>query len=109
MKPIVIAMCLVLAVFVNESQSVPTLNKRGLGGMIENMLMKSAESKEVDVIPELDYASVKFDNVELKVQEIDLQPSDLYAKVIECVKKCMENAPKNSYRDKCLAKTCDIY
>lgn len=100
-----IILCLILAVVV--VQSAPMQPERGLGQLLQGLTMM--DNEDAPVIPELDYNSVKFENVELKVEEIEMEPSELYAKVLKCIEKCLKDLPTNSYRDKCLAKTCDIY
>lgn len=105
MRSIVILACLVLVIFVNESQSAP----RGFESFIEGLVMKNVDSQEYVDAPEVDYTAVNFENVELGATEIGMDPSELYARVLECVEKCRASITKNTYRDKCLAKTCDIY
>lgn len=103
-----IILCLILAVVVQQSQSAPMLEeKKGLGQLLQSLTMMDKE--EGPSIPELDYNSVKFENVELKVEEIEMEPSEFFAKVLACIEKCAKDMPTNAYRDKCLAKTCDIY
>lgn len=111
MRSIVYAICLIL-VIVHENESAPTKQddeKRGIDKIIQGLVMKSVDSEGEPPVPDLDYNSVKYDNVELKTEEISMEPAELIAKVLECIEKCRESMSKNSYRDKCLAKTCDIY
>lgn len=111
MRSIFVAICLIL-VIVNRSESAPmkqAVEKRGLESFISNVVMKSVDSETAPEVPDLDYNTVKFDNIVLKTFEIELDPKELYARVLECIEKCRASMSKNSYRDKCLAKTCDIY
>lgn len=108
MKFIIVSLCLTLLI-VQQSQAAPANvhKKRDLESFLESMLRPDAEEEPQE--PELDWDTIKFEEITLNTKELDLQPSQLYAKVLECVKNCMQNLPKNSYRDNCIAKTCEIY
>lgn len=103
----IISLCLVLLAL-QQSKSAPFEAKKQMQSIIGS-IFGGTKNEEIIEIVELDWNTIKFDEIKLNTQEIEIQPSELYKKVLDCIKKCMENMPTNSYRDKCLAKTCDIY
>ncbi|RNA09062.1 hypothetical protein BpHYR1_048278 [Brachionus plicatilis] len=79
---------------------------------IENQLNKrffglSDDGPQVDE-PEPDWANFK--EIKIDTKEVEMNPSDLYSKIEDCIKKCMKEVNSDkSYRDNCVAKMCDIY
>jgi hypothetical protein len=109
MKFAIVALSLLL-VAVQLSQSAPASpGKAKIQGIVHGMFGMDGTADDQPGIIEPDWNTIKFKEITLDMKEIDMQPSEMYAKVLECIQKCMQTVSKNSYRDKCLAKTCDIY
>jgi len=67
-------------------------------------------SDEVQELPELDWNTVKFQEMNFNAKEENIDQNQLFDKVLECVKKCMQTINSDvEFRDKCIAKVCDIY
>jgi hypothetical protein len=74
-------------------------------------LFASMMGEEQTELPEINWDNVASKKiVKIKMRELELNEKELFQKVEECVKKCMEKSnPDRSYRDNCIAKFCDIY
>lgn len=107
MKSLLVVTTLILLIF-QHSLAAPT-EKRQLAALIGGLMGSGDSGNPSDSIIEPDWKTIDYDEIKLDASEIEMLPSELYMKVLECVKKCMESLPKNSYRDKCIANTCDIY
>jgi hypothetical protein len=98
MKKIVFLL-ITLACFWALSEAASLRHKRFLFG-----------SDEVEELPELDWNTVKFQEVNFNAKEENFGQNQLFEKVLECVKKCMQTINSDvDFRDKCIAKVCDIY
>ena len=58
----------------------------------------------------VDWKTLKVKVIQLESEEKSLSEQQLFSKVEECIKKCMEQVnSNNSVRDQCIASVCDIY
>lgn len=72
----------------------------------------SDSSSDANTTLEPDWNNLDYKEINLDTEEKAMKPSEMYAKIEECVKKCLENNsvnPNHSLRDNCIAKNCDIY
>jgi hypothetical protein len=74
-------------------------------------LFASLMGEDQTELPEIDWNAITSKKIiKLKMKEIEIDEKELFQKVKECVKKCMEKSrPDRLYRDNCIAKFCDIY
>jgi len=105
---------LLLISFNVESASIET--KRQLLSVLQS-LFGGGSQVESSTLPEPDWSSLNYKELNPETKEKNISPEELYAKVEECVKKCLDqkNNKSNtklfsfSFRDNCVAKFCDIY
>ena len=95
-----------LLVLIANCSNAATINSDALN---ERRFLFSSDVEEVEQ-PELDWNTIKYKTINVNVNEIEMTPAELYAKVQECIKKCQKTIKSDfSARDQCIAKTCDIY
>ena len=84
--------------------------KRQFQNLLQSLLGGGDEAKSTS--PEPDWNNSGFKELVLETEEKMIKPSDLYAKITECVRKCIDEKivnPNRSLRDNCIAKNCDVY
>jgi hypothetical protein len=104
-----IVICLILfACFLQQSKvESASLQRRQLANIFESIFGTGTSHES----PEPEWSSLKFEEIKPAMKEKLMKPSEFYAKLKECVKKCLSQniSPSHSLRDKCIAKNCDIY
>ena len=106
----VLSLFILFALFLQQNKRVESaaLQKRQLTNIFQTLFGTETSQNES---PEPEWSSLEFEEIKPAVKEKVMKPSEFYAKVEECVKKCLSQnvSPSHSLRDKCIAKNCDIY
>ena len=110
---LIIFYCFTLLVISLNVESA-SIEKRQLINVLQS-LFGGGSQVESSTLPEPDWNSLNYKELNPETKEKSILPNELYAKIEECVKKCLDQKNKSntrfsfSFRDNCVAKFCDIY
>jgi cell shape-determining protein MreC len=84
--------------------------RRQFAGSFQKLFFGDDTKEENNELPEVDWNKLNVEHIQMKASEVLFTSMDMNEILFDCVEKCLKIVnPDRSWRDKCIAKTCDIY
>ena len=75
--------------------------------LIVERFQPAKSDKLQEVFP--DYSDLSFEEINIETNEISLSLDEWYSNIYDCIKKCQEMNPNETYKSNCVQKICEFY